>query len=350
MRNLLGAAVAAEVARGADVPATSSPAPPQLSSNEVKVEWYATPAALRHLKEAMGNTAVVGLGREQMRMRRLFGLEGGDFWDGRRYEGKEGVLRGIRVRELPDRDEDMDVVGRGVKSFGRRNGNGSDEHDDGHDYDNDTGNDQSRNDNNDSNGTSQTGHIGTENSTDPRPNTPSVRSFHLSLSRATSLFLSEYRRVLTDPSLLLPGAPLSNLPPFLRPDRLPVPKVASLTLPLPIVSLMSMQRGAEEGMTTLSMGNVVFRELWREGRWRCRGWTQSGWELERARERDEMGKGEMDEMEDIRSGIGQRPGKGYAVVWLMPYRSLGEGKRVRFEAGDYAFPASLEQGEEGSDA
>lgn len=350
MRDLLGAAV--EAAKGR----RGSPSAAGEALDEPKIEWYATPTALRHLREAMGNTAVVGQGREQMRMRRLIGMEGGDFFEGSRYEGKEGVLRGIRLRELPNRDEAL------AASLGRL-------------------------DINDAatikipKAASPFSSLSAGSESTPTQ-TSDIRSFHLSLASATSLFLSEFTAVLADPSLLLPGAAHANLPPFLRPERLPVPKVANLTLPLPIVSLMSMQRGAEEGMTTLSMGNVVFRELWREGRWKCRGWTQGGWEIERAREfaalalasgsglgggteqvkagLDRTGTGdahkldegdaavrgrvEREERAEILSGVGQRPGKGHAVMWLMPYRSLGEGKRVRFEAGDYAFPASLEQG------
>ena len=350
MRDLLGAAVEAVKARRPPPSAAGE------ALDEPKIEWYATPTALRHLREAMGNTAVVGQGREQMRMRRLIGMEEGDFFEGSRYEGKEGVLRGIRVRELPDRDDAL------AASLGRLDTN-------------DGGSVKIAN-------AAPLPSLPSANTLPTPTQTSDIRSFHHSLASATSLFLSEYTAVLADPSLLLPGAAHANLPPFLRPERLTVPKVANLTLPLPIVSLMSMQRGAEEGMTTLSMGNVVFRELWREGRWKCRGWTQGGWENERAREfaalalasgsglaggkeqveagLDRTGTGdahkldegdaavrervERDERAEILSGIGQRPGKGHAVMWLMPYRSLGEGKRVRFEAGDYAFPASLEQG------
>jgi hypothetical protein len=316
MRDLLGAAVQARRRSGEADP---------------RIEWYATPTALRHLREAMGNTAVVGEGREQMRMRRLIGLEEGDFFEGSRYEGEEGVLRGIRVQVMPDGDatDELERPVPGTNGYTIREG------DDG------PGNgDEVRATVHGT--TSQNGANGTQAST------KAIRSFHQSLASATSLFLSEYHAVPAEPSLLRSGGAHANLPPFLRPDRLPVPKVASLTLPLPIVSLMSMQRGAAEGMTTLSMGNVVFRELWREGRWKCRGWTQGGWELERERElaarREKIGV-EVDD-EEWRSGIGQRPGQGHAVVWLMPYRSLGEGKRVRFENGDYAFPASLEQGDD----
>jgi hypothetical protein len=218
---------------------------------------------------------------EQQRMRRLIGLEPGDFWEGSRYEGQEGCLRGMKLRvfdeppppQLAEAVTDLDAICQGQSAGTRR-----------------------------------------------RMCQDGLRSLHLSAAAVAQTFLSEYQAIASDPSLLL--STHKDIPAFLRPDRLPVPKVAELSVPLPIVSLGSMARGAAEGMTTLCMGNVVWRELFAQGRWKARGWTQGNWEVERRRANNPA-NGELE---------------GHAVIWLMPYRSLGEGKRVRFENRDYTFP------------
>jgi hypothetical protein len=50
--------------------------------------------------------------------------------------------------------------------------------------------------------------------------------------------------------------------------------------------------------------------------------VQGSYELENARGRDEV----------------------IAAVWMLPYRSLGEGKRVKFEKGDYSYPGHFHRG------
>ena len=205
-----------------------------------EIEFWTTKEAMRYLVEAFGSDEVVGAGMEQRRMRRLAGLEDGDFFEGSRYEGHEGVLKGLKVKV----------------------------------YD------------------------------DARPSTPlcaeGMSSFQVSISRTCSQFVAEYHADPTSPSL----------PNFLQARRLPVPKVASFTLPFTVVSLVSLERGAAEGMTTLLMGNIVFRELFAQPRWKVRGWCQGNYEM---------------------GGV-------QAAVWMLPYRSLGEGKRVKFEKGDYSHP------------
>jgi hypothetical protein len=139
-------------------------------------------------------------------------------------------------------------------------------------------------------------------------------SFHSSLASLCSAFLADYYAYMANPKAH------SNLPTFLHPRRLSTPKVAQLSRPFTIVSLHSFARGAAEGMTTLTMGSVVFRELWSQARWKPRGWSQGNYEHERSRNPG-------------------GPGTVNAAVWLLPYRSLGEGKRVKFEQGDYSYPS-----------
>jgi hypothetical protein len=229
------------------------------------VEFWATKEAVRHLREAMCSDETIGEGMEQRRMRRLVGLDQGDFFEGSRYEGKAGVLDGLKLRVFDD-DE-------------------------------------------------------------PGPSRPpmcekGMRSFHRSMAAACSQFLDEYYASSTaEPS----SYPTDTLPAFLRPDKMPVPKIAQLTLPFPIVTLHAARRGAAEGMTTLSMGNVVFREMFATPRWRVKAWAQGNYDLEHRDAED-----------------GKRTDH-HAVVWMLPYRSFAEGKRVRFEKGDYSLPPPLSQ-------
>ncbi|ORY33479.1 hypothetical protein BCR39DRAFT_303286 [Naematelia encephala] len=221
------------------------------------VEWYATKEAVQYLNEAMGSSEIVGEGLEQRRMRRLIGLEEGDFWEGSRYQGKEGVLKGLRVKIFDD----------------------------------------------------------TPLSTPDDSQGSAGQSFQASLAAITGEFLSSYRQYIalatdnSDPSAL--ESATAALPNFLKPQRLPIPKVAQLSQPFPIVSLAALHRGAREGMTTLMLGNIVMRDLWSQPRWRVKGWTP----------------GSQTESNDA-----------YAAVWMLPYRTLGEGKRVKFEKGDYSYP------------
>lgn len=205
------------------------------------VEFWATKEAVRHATEALGSKDIVGDGMEQRRMRRLVGLEDGDFFLGSRYEGKQGVLDRLRVKVFDDDPPE-----------GRQ------------------------------------------------PICEGGCSFQLAISRISSRFLDEY--------FANPNSP--DLPSMLQARRLPTPKVAHFSLPIAVVSLIGLRRGAEEGMTTLMMGNVVLRELWSQPRWRVKGWCHGNYEF----------------------------GGDRAAVWMLPYRPLGEGKRVKFERGDYSYP------------
>jgi hypothetical protein len=208
------------------------------------VEFWATKEAVRHLREAMCSDETIGEGMEQRRMRRLVGVDQGDFFEGSRYEGSPPLCE------------------------------------------------------------------------------KGMRSFHRSMAAACSQFLEEYYASSTaEPS----SYPTDTLPAFLRPDKMPVPKIAQLTLPFPIVTLHATRRGAAEGMTTLSMGNVVFREMFATPRWRVKAWAQGNYDLEH-RDAEEGKRTEH-----------------HAVVWMLPYRSFAEGKRVRFEKGDYSLPPPLPQ-------
>jgi hypothetical protein len=231
-----------------------------LGSGET-VEWWTSKEAVVYLTEALGSEVLVGEGMEQRRMRRMLGLEDGDFWEGSRYAGREGLLRGLRIRTFDDGDAEAGA----------------------------------------SHATGKLSHT-------------SPTSFHRSLAQVARSCISAYFANLSDPS----PATHDALPNFLKPQRIPVPKVAQLSLPFPIVSLQTLARGAEHGMTTLMFGNVVLRDLFGQSRWKVHGWCQGSYELERAA---------------MEAGDGVA-----AAVWMLPYRSLGEGKRVKFAAGDYSYP------------
>ena len=224
------------------------------------VEFWATKEAVRYLMEALGSDEVVGEGMEQQRMRRLLGLEQGDFFEGSRYHGLHGASPGLKVKVFDkDRSCPLPAPDSDVKS--------------------------------------------TLNSSDgqaPRCLEEDSSSFQVALARICSQFLAEY--------LADPFSP--NLSPLLQSRRNPVSKVATFTLPFSVVSLISLERGAAEGMTTLMMGNVVLRELFSQPRWKIKGWCHGNYEM----------------------------GRGRAAVWMLPYRSLGEGKRVKFARGDYSYP------------
>lgn len=218
------------------------------------VKFWATEEAVRHLREAMCSEEVIGEGMEQRRMRRLLGMEQGDFFEGSRYEHTAGVLRGIHINVFDESQSGAEPM--------CRNG---------------------------------------------------MTSFHLSLAAMANHFLGQYRASMDDKVK-------GDLPSFLRPERLPIPKIVTLSLPFPIVSLHAFARGAAEGMTTLTMGNVLFRDIFTSPRWRPKGWSQGNYDLED---------------EDAAKG---NEGPNNAAIWMLPYRSFAEGKRVRFEKGDYSVP------------
>ena len=223
------------------------------------IEWWTTREAIGYLKETLGGEEIVGEGMEQMRMRRLIGLEDGDFFEGSRYEGLEGPLRKIRVKIF---DEDkLDSI---------------------------------------------------------PPPTP----FHSALADVAQSCLDDYHTWSISPSPDTAGA----LPNFLKPQRLPVPKVAVVSLPFPVVSLSVLARGSREGMTCVMMGNVLLRDLFGQTRWRVNGWAHACY------------SDRTDSAAEVDQGEGNAEGKEEAAVWMLPFRSMGEGKRVKFAQGDYSYP------------
>lgn len=253
------------------------------------IEFWATEEAITYLKETLGSEEVVGDGLEQRRMKRLIELEDGDFFEGSRYQGIEGCLRGLKVKVFPQVPR---PGGQGVNGTSR-NGN--------------------------SHETAQDviiERLDRINLSYEPLSTPQCEqgttSFHHCLASVAKSCLASYLNYLRQPN----AQTYADLPNFLKPSRLPVPKLAQLSLPFPIVSLISLARGSEEGTTSLMMGNVILRDLWAQNRWKVKGWSQGNYELER------------------------KSGRSWdnAAVWMLPYRSLGEGKRVKFENGDFSYP------------
>lgn len=240
------------------------------------IELWATSQAVQYLRETIASEDVVGDGGEQRRMRRLTGLEEGDFWEGSRYEGKAGVLTDIKLRIF---DEELDAAS-GIEKLA----------------------------------------LGDEAPTTSTSSPPICRagmtSFHKSIASICTTFVSEYYAHEAHGADAAPA-----LPSFLNPRRLPAPRVAQISTPFTVVSLDSLARGAREGMTTLSMGHVVFRELFGQPRWRLKGWAQGNYDLEDA---------------DGASSL-------HAAAWILPYRSLSEGKRVKFAEGNFAYPTFVQR-------
>jgi hypothetical protein len=76
-----------------------------LAEDDLALEFWTT----REVKSRMpGILDVMGGPEEKARARGLFG-EGGDFWDGSRWKGKEGVLKGLRARVLDEAQEGFDM-------------------------------------------------------------------------------------------------------------------------------------------------------------------------------------------------------------------------------------------------
>lgn len=224
-----------------------------------EVEFWATRGSITYLQEAISDSdeaGVFGEGMEQRRMRRLTGLEEGDFWEGSRYEGKAGVLANMKLHVFDEDDKDLE-----------------------------------------------------------HPLVPHTTSFHGSFGTMCTELVSQYRKSLTDSKIA------RKLPAFLQTKRLPAPRVAKITTPFTVVSLESFAYGAREGMTTMTMSHIVFRELWGQRSWKEKGWSQSNYELED-------------------SGVAGEP---RAVAWMLPYRALAEAKRCRFLKGDYSFPVFIQR-------
>jgi len=262
---------------------------------EGEIEWWSTKEAVQYLQEILGSEEIVGIGEEQRRMRRLVGLEEGDFFEGSRYAHNTGKLSSIRIKVF-DRDP-------------------------------------------------------------LEPRLPPT-SFHCSLAAVAQSCLVNWHdyeslirngydgdsaggipQIDKDSTEHQSPAVMRALPNFLKPNRVPVPKVAQLSVPFPIVSLITLARGAKEGMTTLMCGNVVFRDLFGQNRWKVAGWVQGNYEVELGRT---GGLSVISDTEDTTEEQSRARGNGRltvdAAVWMLPYRSLGEGKRVKFEQGDYSYP------------
>lgn len=293
-----------------------------VSADGEDVELWATREAVTYLQETISSEERVGDGLEQRRMRRLTGLEEGDFWEGSRYQGRAGCLGDMRLN-IFDEDGDIEVMAARIGAMGldgasspaRANGHGS------------------------SNGNGDA--LADAKPNGAPPSSPKsapplcatgMTSFHRSTSAACQAFVGEYLVHLAHGPAAAPA-----LPAFLNPRRLPSPRVAQISTPFTVVALHSLARGAAEGMTTLSMGHVVFRELYGQPRWRVKGWTQGNYDYECEVERGSSnGNGE--------EGINTAPsGPVHAVAWILPYRSLGEAKRVKFAQGDYSFPRFLQR-------
>lgn len=69
-----------------------------MTGDEPQVEFWATKEAAQYTFEALTSGPAHGLGEEQRRMKRMLGYEKGDVFEGSRYEGKEGVLKGFKVK------------------------------------------------------------------------------------------------------------------------------------------------------------------------------------------------------------------------------------------------------------
>ncbi|KAL1412721.1 hypothetical protein Q8F55_000468 [Vanrija albida] len=242
---------------------------------DAPIELWATNQAVQYLRETISSEDVVGDGAEQRRMRRLTGLEEGDFWEGSRYEGKAGVLTDIKLHIFDDDAVDP------AKAIER---------------------------------------LSLGEALPASTSTPLCRagmtSFHKSIAAICTTFVSEYYAHEAHGAEAAPA-----LPSFLNPRRLPAPRVAQISTPFTVVSLDSLARGAREGMTTLSMGHVVFRELFGQPRWRIKGWAQGNYDLE-----DGDGATAL-----------------HAAAWILPYRSLSEGKRVKFAEGNFAYPTFVQR-------
>lgn len=227
------------------------------TGDEPQVEFWATKEAAQYTFEALTSGPAHGLGAEQRRMKRMLGYEEGDVFEGSRYEGKEGVLKRLKVKIFDAGTRDSEKVER--------------------------------------------------------------TEFHVSLEAISKAFLDEYYTSLQPPDVIKKSQGKFKpciLPNFLQPKKISAPPIAKITLPFPVVSLHSLYRGAREGMTTVMMGTATFKEVWGQSRWKVRGWERAGYNLAPCGDRE----------------------KGCAAVMIFPYRVFGEGKRVRFEKGDYSYP------------
>ena len=75
-----------------------------------EIEWYVT----REVKERTpGIVTLIGGPQEQARAKALYGESDSNFWTGSRYEGKEGILAGLKVKVLED-DVEEELARMGI--------------------------------------------------------------------------------------------------------------------------------------------------------------------------------------------------------------------------------------------
>lgn len=262
------------------------------------IEFWATRNAIKYVQETISSETMIGEGGEQRRMRCLTGLQDGDFWEGSRYEGKAGVLTGIKLH----------VFGE-PETYPA-------------DYDSSEGR--------------------------PPLCREGMTSFHTSTAAIATQLVAEYHARVSGRI----AAPSTSM---VVQKRLPAPRVVHISVPLPVVSLESLAHGSAEGMTTLLLGHVVFRDLFNQPRWRINGWAQSNYETEdddkQRRESEKVnanGNGEANGNGNDHTSQVLDPaaatGPVNAVAWILPYRLLGEGKRIKFAKGDYSFPNFINRG------
>ncbi|WVR00249.1 hypothetical protein IAU59_007391 [Kwoniella sp. CBS 9459] len=264
-----------------------------------QVEFWTTRQAAQYTYEALSSGPAHGDGAEQRRMRRMLGLEQGDFFEGSRYEGKAGVFEGFKLRIF---DTERFKPGSIIEDKTRLSEGSSDQR-------------------------AQAG--GREDGSIENGGEVDKTGFHRTLAAITQLFLEQYYASAAANSSTS-AAPLPN---FLQPKKIPTPPVAKITLPFPVVSLHSLHRGAREGMTTIMMGTATLKEVWGQTRWRVRGWERGWYNLDWEDDEDshnEEAKGSQRRVWE----------KGPTAVMIFPYRVFGEGKRVRFEKGDYSYPTT----------
>ncbi|WWD19596.1 hypothetical protein CI109_104058 [Kwoniella shandongensis] len=257
------------------------------------VQFWTTKQAAQYTYEALNSGPAHGYGGEQRRMLRMLGLEEGDFFEGSRYEGNEGILKGFKVKIFDEIEQ--------VKEDDTVNAPGADEEM--------------------SDSLLPSWNFEKSNLEGREISRPGL---DITLEAITKTFLDEYY-------LSTKANHKVALPNFLQPKKMPTPPVAKISLPFPVVSLHSLHRGAKEGMTTVMMGTATLKEVWGQTRWRIRGWERAGYVWEEENQLDGGSNGQEEEEEERRE-------KGFATVMIFPYRVFGEGKRVRFEQGDYSYP------------
>ncbi|WVF73060.1 hypothetical protein IAT40_007878 [Kwoniella sp. CBS 6097] len=265
-----------------------------------QVEFWTTRQAAQYTYEALSSGPAHGFGAEQRRMRRMLGLEAGDFFEGSRYEGKAGVFEGFKLKIF---DTNMFEPGSVIENKPDRSREGPT----GESTENE---DEARNE---------------------KGNAVCKTGFHRTLADITQLFLNQYYASISP----APTSASATLPNFLQPKKIPTPPIAKISLPFPVVSLHSLHRGALEGMTTIMMGTATLKEVWGQTRWRVRGWERGWYDLDW--EDDETHQHKHEEKVSQRQ---QKWENGPTAVMIFPYRVFGEGKRVRFEKGDYSYPTT----------